>query len=357
MNFELNEFMRLYTTLFFFLIFPQIISAQIGGDNVYEFINLPISARVSALGGNLITVKDDDNALAYGNPAALNPLMHKQVTFNSAFYAAEINYGFLGYGFHLDKLETTFNAGLQYITYGDFTAADETGLQTGEFGAAEYVFNVGAGRPYSEQISYGINLKTIYSRLESYNSLGVAADAAVMYADTAANFTATMVFKNFGTQLSTYVDDNREDMPFEVQAGVSKRLRYLPLRFSVIAHNLQRWNIRYDDPNQVEPTSLFDDTPQDANRFVVWTDNFFRHFIFNGELLAGKADNFRIRFGYNHLRRAELNVNKLRSLAGFSAGLGIKVKKFRIDYGLAVYHLAGTVHQFGISTDIGAFRK
>jgi len=57
------------------------------------------------------------------------------------------------------------------------------------------------------------------------------------------------------------------------------------------------------------------------------------------------------------LRRAELNVNNLRSLAGFSTGVGIKVKKFRIDYGLAVYHLAGTVHHFGISTDIGSFRR
>lgn len=348
--------MRLYTTLFFCLIFSQITFAQIGGDNVYEFVNLPISARVSALGGNLITVKDDDNALAYGNPATLNPLMHQQATFNSAFYTAGINYGFLGYGFHLDKLNTTLNGGLQYITYGDFVAADETGLQTGEFNAAEYVFNIGAGRQYSEQISYGINLKTIYSRLESYNSLGVTADAAVMYADTATNFTATLVFKNMGTQLSTYIDDT-EDIPFEVQAGISKRLRYLPFRFSIIAHNLQRWNIRYDDPNQVEPTSLFDDTPQEENRFVVITDNFFRHFIFNGELLAGKADNFRLRLGYNHLRRAELNINNLRSLAGFSTGLGIKVKKFRIDYGLAVYHLAGAVHHFGISTNVSSFTR
>jgi len=214
-------------TLFFLLIFSQITFAQIGGNNIYEFINLPISARVSALGGNLITVKDDDNALAYRNPSVLNPLMHKQITFNSAFYPAGINYGFLGYGFHLNKIGTTFNGGLQYITYGDFIAADETGLQTGEFGAAEYVFNIGAGRQYSEQISYGINLKTIYSRLESYNSLGVAADAAVMYADTATNFTATLVFKNIGTQLSTYIDGNREKIPFEVQAGISKRLANL----------------------------------------------------------------------------------------------------------------------------------
>lgn len=347
---------HIYTSLLITL-FTTTAFAQIGGDNVYEFINLPASARVGALGGSLITVKDDDAVLGYSNPAALNPLMHKQAAFNTAFHVAGINHGYAGYAVHSDKLSTTFNGGIQYASYGNFTAADVTGQAVGEFKAAEYVLNLGAGRQYSEQISYGLNLKTIYSRLESYNSVGIAADAAVMYADTATNFTATLVLKNMGTQLSTFTADNREPLPFEIQAGVSKRLRYLPFRFSVIAHNLQRWNIRYDDPNSVEPTPLFEESPQETSKFVIGIDNFFLHLTFNGELLIGKADNFRIRFGYNHLRRSELNVNNLRTLAGFSTGLGLKVSKFRLDYGLAVYHIAGSVHQFGISTDIGSFKK
>ncbi len=338
-------------------IFASSIFAQIGGNNVYEFANLPASARVSALGGQLITVKDDDAVLAYSNPAALNPLMHQQAAFNTAFYVAGINHGYAGYAHHSDKLKTTFNGGIQYASYGTFTAADVTGQVIGEFKAAEYVLNFGAGRQYSEQISYGMNLKTIYSRLESYNSVGLAADAAIMYADTASRFTASLVFKNMGGQLSTFTEENKEPIPFEIQAGISKRLKYLPFRFSVIAHNLQRWNIRYDDPNVEEPTSLFEETPQETSKFLIGIDNFFRHLTFNGELLIGKADNFRIRMGYNHLRRSELNVNNLRTLAGFSTGVGFKVSKFRLDYGLAVYHIAGSVHQLGISTDIRSFRK
>ena len=65
----------------------------------------------------------------------------------------------------------------------------------------------------------------------------------------------------------------------------------------------------------------------------------------------------RLRLAYNHQRRAELTVRNTRSLAGFSTGVGFKVKQFRIDYGLAIYHLAGTAHQFSISTSLTQFKR
>ena len=70
--------------LFLFLIISisNTSTAQIGGSKVYEFLNLPASARITALGGKHITVRDDDLSLALGNPAALNDTMHNQLTFN-----------------------------------------------------------------------------------------------------------------------------------------------------------------------------------------------------------------------------------------------------------------------------------
>ena len=69
-------------------------TAQVGGDNVYEFLNLSASARITGLGGNLITVKDDDVALAYANPATLNSRMHQAISFNYNFHVADINNGY-----------------------------------------------------------------------------------------------------------------------------------------------------------------------------------------------------------------------------------------------------------------------
>ena len=56
--------------------------AQIGGRYTYEFLGNPQSARLSALGGSLITIQDDDISLAASNPALLNDKSHNQITFN-----------------------------------------------------------------------------------------------------------------------------------------------------------------------------------------------------------------------------------------------------------------------------------
>ena len=41
--------------------------------------------------------------------------------------------------------------------------------------------------------------------------------------------------KDFGRQLSSYTDE-KENLPFQLQMGVSKELAHLPFRFSIVAH-------------------------------------------------------------------------------------------------------------------------
>jgi len=333
------------------------IEAQIGGDHVYNFLNMSPSARVTGLGGSLITVKDDDVALAFNNPAVLNQLMHQQITFNHNIHLAGINNGYAAYGHYIKKWDATFHGGIQYVTYGDFVAANEFGDITGSFKASEYALTLGGAKQLYDKLSVGANLKLISSQLESFNSFGISSDFGAFYQDTSSNTSIALVFKNVGLQLSTYDEGNRETIPFEIQFGISKRLRYLPFRFSIVAHNLQRWNLTFDDPNSRETTFLFGDGQESDNAFGDWVDNFFRHFIFSGEFLFGKKDNFRLRFAYNHFRKQELSVDNARSLAGFSMGIGFKISRFRIEYGRSFYHIAGGLNHFSISTNLREFRK
>ncbi len=330
--------------------------AQLGGQHVYQCLRLPVSARASALGGTPIVTFDEDATLAALNPALLNPLMHHRISFHHQWLFDGISAGGFNYAHHVAPWKMTLHGGVQYVRYGEFKGTDEVGNTTAPFKANDMAVYLGAGRQLSEHLHVGANIRMVQSRIESYNSAGIMADIAGVYLDTAKRFTAALVLRNAGTQLTKY-QDTREKLPYEVLFGISKRLKHLPFRFSIIAQNLQQWSIRYDDPNAVNTTNLFGETETGPSDFAKGVDNVFRHLIFNGEFLLGKREGLRIRFGYNHLRRSELGLDQYRSTAGFSAGVGIKINRFRIDYGWGSYHIAGASHHIGISTDLDDFMK
>lgn len=350
--------LRLHHTAFCLLVtFSALLTPSFGqvtgGQHIFKLLELSPSARMTALGGTQITVQDDDVALAAANPAALNASMDGHLTINHNFFLSDIQHGYVAYAHHLPKIGFTIQGGVQYMNYGNIKQADEFGNITGQVRASESTFTLGAARQLSDRLSLGLNLRFGVSTLDLYQASILAADAGFLYSDTARLFSAAVVLRNAGVQLATY-NDVREDIPFDVQLGVSKRLRYLPFRMTIIAHHLQEWDIRYDDPNADSgAVSLFgEDNSKKGNAGV---DNFFRHFIFNGEFLLGRNEGFRLRVGYNHLRKKELSVNNYRSLAGFSGGVGVKVKRFRIDMGYGSYHLAGGVVHFSIGTNLKDF--
>ena len=357
----LNDMNKLYPIFFVpsFLFFTTI-SAQIGGSNVYEFLRLAPSARVTGLGSTATFIVDDDISLGYGNPALLNPSMHNQLSFSHLFHMAGIGSGYAAFGRQLSKLGITAQGGIQYTRYGNFSLADEFGIIQGDFDAADYAINIGASRPLYDKLTLGVNLKFITSQLESYNSFGLAADIGAVYADTVKNFTMSLVFKNAGMQLSKYdAIQQREDLPFEIQAAFAKKLRHLPLRVSATFIHLERWNILYDDPN-IEDDSfilLGEEEPPEESKIVPVVDNLFRHIVFAGEFLFGKKENLRLRVAYSHLKRKELSVQNFRGLAGFSMGAGIKISKFRLEYGKSFYHLAGSNNHITINVDIQSFKS
>lgn len=339
------------------LLLSPCLHAQLGGLHTYEFLNLSPSARITALGGTLITVRDDDVNLAVVNPAALNPEMHQQLAFNHSFHVAGISHGYAGYGHYLEKPQLSTHFGVQYTSYGEFDQTNVLGQTQGTFKAAEYAIGFGASKTVYERISLGANLKFISSQFEGFSSIGLASDLAALYMDTARQLVLTFAFRNVGTQITTYRADNREELPFEMQVGISKRLRYLPFRLSVTYRHLNRWNILYDDPNAEPSTLFFGEVETERSDASIWFDNFFRHFVFSGEFLIGKRENLRLRVGYNHFRRKELSVDNFGSLAGFSFGAGIKISRFRIEYGFGSYHLAGGQNHLSISTNFQEFKK
>ena len=149
-----------------FLVFISVVSnAQIGGSNTYEFLNIPISARVAALGGSVIAVNDNDPTLSFTNPSLLNKEMNGMLTLSYLNYFSDINHGFFSYVKDY-KRAGTFSLGMKYLNGGTVLETDEGGNEFGNFSmASEYAFVLGWAKQIDTSFSVGANLKPIYSKL------------------------------------------------------------------------------------------------------------------------------------------------------------------------------------------------
>jgi hypothetical protein len=344
--------MRKTLQLILFTISYSII-AQPAQQQVFEFFNLSNSARLTGLGTYNITTKGGDVAMNLTNPAMIDSVQHNALAFNYNFHVADIGHISVDYGYFIPKwaLATHFN--IQKLNFGTFEQTDLLGNNTGEFTASDVVVNFGFGKKLNERFNAGINLKYISSRYESYSSSGFGLDFGVNYYDPQSRFDAALVIKNVGTQFTPY-NNTKEQLPIDVQFGLSKRLAHLPFRVSITAIQLNNWNLYYNNPYDNQVLFIGKDQPStsEASKFI---DNFFRHIVVGGEFMFGSNENFALRFAYNYGQKKELSVNNFRSLAGFSAGFGFKISKFRIDYGFESYHLAGGSNHFSITTNINNF--
>jgi hypothetical protein len=327
------------------------LQAQIGGRHVYDFLNLTPTGRIVALGGINVSTMDDDPNQAAMNPGLLNDSMHNHLSLSFSNYLAGINYGYTSYAYHREGIGT-FHTGIQYVNYGSMIEADPFGNITGEFSAGELAWMVGYGRNWQNRLFYGANLKFISSKLApGFNSVGLALDLGAAYRSKDKLFSAGLAIQNLGSQLTTYSEgEGRAPLPFEIVAGVSQKLRYMPLRFSITTTHLQRPNLIYRDPNPVPQFDLAGNPVDPPNQLA---DRIFRHFVFSAEFLIG--DFLRLRGGYNHLRRQELRSPNRAGMTGFSLGAGLRINRIVFDYGFASYGLqnAFQIHQFSLIYRLG----
>jgi hypothetical protein len=344
--------MKYLYSLLVLLILPLHNHGQIGGSSTYAFLSLPNSARIASLGGELNAFADGDLNLAFSNPSLLAPGMSGNLVANYVNYFADINYGYVSYARDLEK-KGMFAAGINYFNYGEFVEADETGLITGTFKAADYALNIIYSRRIDSSFTFGVNVKPIYSQYERYASFGLATDLGITYKSDNRLFAAAFVVRNLGTQLKGYTAKNHEPLPLDIQFGISQKLEHAPFRFSLVAHHLQKIDLTYEKPGSEQNEFNTFGEPDEKSKFDEIGDKIMRHFIMGVEFTP--LQNFYLRLGYNYRRRQELKIDSRVAMVGFSWGFGIKISKFHVNYGRATYHLAGASNHFSISTSLSEF--
>jgi hypothetical protein len=333
------------------LITPAGLKAQIGGSDTYSFLNLTSSPRIAAMGGDFLAVYDHDITLASTNPSLINPEMHNMLGVSYVDYFSDINYGHATYSRSFKNIGS-FAGSMQYINYGQFDFAEANGDRAGTFGASETALILGWGRQLDTLFSIGSNLKFIYSSFESYSSFGLGVDVVGSYTSRDRSFMVSLIAKNIGRQLSAYEGGNNEPLPFELQIGLSKRLKHLPFRYSILFDHLEKWDLSYDDPATVEVDPITGE-PIEQSGFEEFADNFMRHIVLGAELMIGK--NLSVRAGYNYRRRQELKLENKPATVGFSWGFGVRISKFHFSYARSAYHLAGSPNYITVTTNFSDF--
>ncbi|WP_300674052.1 type IX secretion system protein PorQ [Soonwooa sp.] len=314
-------------------ICSSLVYAQLG-TNVYPFLDIPVSPRQSALGGDAVSIRDYDVNMTAANPSLMNIEMDNMVSVNYASYLADSKIGTISYVKDLEQGHLiSINA--RYMDYGKMPRTDESANILGEFSAMDA--SIGAGYAYQleDDWTIGGNVNFVTSKIDNYSSMAVSANAGVTYHNERNKETLSLVARNFGYQFKPF-NGVREDLPFRIDLGYTKILEQFPAAITVTLHDLQKFDISQETNINGQPVNF--------GRKVM------DHLSFGVELFPEQA--FNIRFGYNVKRGNEMAVLDQRNFSGVSAGFGVKISYFKFDYSHARYHNASNVNMFGLSIDL-----
>jgi hypothetical protein len=327
---------------------PNILFAQIQNSS-YNSLNLNNSSRVLSMGGDVISIVDNDVSLAFQAPSLLNKEMNRQMSFNFVDYVSDINFISFHYAQKISNNLMIFS-GLDAINYGEFIGSDATGNSTSLFTANQQIFTLGTAKQISDKFTLGTNIKLLNSQLESYHSLSLSSNVSTTYFNKENNLAATLLFKNMGKPIKSYTSTS-ENLPFEIQLGLSKLLQHLPFRYSLVLHHL---NV-YDISNDYNLNTIYDLT---SNTIIIKKETvakkMLRHVILGGELNPFRKSLY-LRAGFNFQRREDLKLSSSFSMSGFSWGMGFSVRKIQINYSRSALHSSSVLNSFSLITNLSNF--
>ncbi len=297
----------LITTLSALQVFAQ------ESQEVFSFLRLPVSAHVAALGGDNITLDDDDPTVVFHNPALICNTSDKSINLNFMTYmegAKTASASFVkGWG-----ERGTWAVSAQYMDYGSMKETSIDNIEQGSFSAKDIAVAGTFAYLLSDRWSGGVTLRFISSSIASYNAIGIASDLGLNYYDEVHGWSISAVAKNLGGQVKAYQDEY-EKIPIDLQLGVSKRLAAAPLRFSATLSRLNRWDT-----------------------------SFIQHVALGVDVFIGES--IYIAGGYNFRRRDEMKISEGDGSsshgAGLSVGAGLTLKRFKLSAAYAKYHVSAS---------------
>ena len=291
-------------------------------STVYNFLRIPVSAHAAALGGENVSLIEDDASLALSNPALLSSVSHRTVSFGYMNYMSGTSMYTANYT-HVLNDKATVGGAVHYLNYGSMTERDNNGQETGTFTPSDITFEGLLSYTLHKNIVGGIGAKFIYSKIGNYTSTAAAIDLGINYYDPELDFSASIAVKNLGGQLSAY-DEEFENLPVDVLVGISQKIHNTPFRIHATFCDLNHWDYA-----------------------------FMRHLNLGADVVL--APQFYIAVGYNLKRAHDMKIltadgsEESSHGAGLTLGGGLLLDRFKLNIAYGKYHVASSSLMFNAS--------
>ena len=291
----------------------------------YNFLRLPVSAHAAALGGDNVSIIEDDPSLTFSNPALLSSVSDKTLNLNFMTYMEGAITGSAAFNRVVNDKASWAVLG-QYINYGKMKETDQNNVQTGEFSAQEIALAGTFSYMLAKNLAGGITARWVASYIGGYSSMAAGIDLGLNYYSADKDFSASLAVRNLGGQLSTY-EDEFESLPTDVSVGVTYGLPNSPLRLSLTFTDLNHWDYA-----------------------------FLRHACVGVDLKL--TEQFYVAGGYNARRAYNMKTRNLTDNsesshgAGFTVGAGLLLERFKLNVSYGKYHVNSSSIMFNAAINL-----
>jgi tetratricopeptide (TPR) repeat protein len=274
------------------------------------FLSEGMGPRPAAMGEAFTAVGEDVNGM-YWNPGGLVRSSGINILFSHTIFLQGFNDEYLALSIPLTQQDALgMNAYFSYINQLEKTTLDSPDVST--YDASDMYLGAAWSHAFSKRYSAGITLKGVRQAIDTYAGMTGACDVSVLAKDWLPNFNAGMTMRNLGQPLK--LKEEGYALPASLDAGIAYRF----------------WNRDFLHTLDVS---------------VPWQQPVV--------LKMGLEYNFEdlvfIRAGYRYF----ISGNDLGWLAGLTAGVGITISDYNLEYAYSPYGILGDVHRIAITIPFG----
>lgn len=283
-----------------------------------EFLKIGIGARAVGMGEAFVGVADDVSTI-YWNPAGTIQIQKIELTAMHTVWFEDIFFSNLAYC--QKGLGGVVGGGINFISYGNISMADNTGEKLNEtYAPHDLLLLISYSRKIND-LSVGSNLKFIYSKIEEETATGFAFDIGWFY--------DKLKIYNRQLKLGAVVENIGPGMKFVKEEATLPIMVKLGGSYNILAK-----------PNSVVKVAL-------GLNYLIYSD-----FNINiGAEYVQRLGNFgfAVRCGYK-----TDTINVLGVLSGLTAGFGVKWRQnYGFDYAWVAYGDLGSTHRISMNISFG----